>query len=162
MQFLPDALVLEAEWQQERTHARELEAEHGASMQRVPGALFLEQARYALMLRTLLARENISHLHATSSRALVGALLARKLLPLTLSVAVEAHPALPRNALKEGLRHLEGGRVFDPRLVRQASGSFMVEAAPGILARMKLDRREKFWQEWSERLMGWSGVSPDF
>jgi hypothetical protein len=176
LDFLPDAIVLEAEWQQERALARELEAEHAAVLQRVPGAIFLEQARYALMLRKILARENISHLHATSSRALVGALLVKKVarasslptddsaswklaLPLTISVAIERRPALPRTALKEALREVGGGRVFDSRLVRQTEGSFVIERPPNFLARLKLDRREKFWQEWSERLSEWSGQS---
>lgn len=156
LRFLPDAIVLEAEWQQERTLARTLEAEHAAALQRVPGALFLEQARFALTLRRLLAQEKISHLHATSSRALVGALLARRLMPVTVSAAIEPDPTLPRNALKDALREAEGGRVFDPRLVRQASGSFLTETPPGLLSRIKLDRREKFWQDWAERLLRWS------
>ncbi|HEY1771157.1 MAG TPA: glycosyltransferase family 4 protein [Chthoniobacterales bacterium] len=176
LDFLPDAIVLEAEWQQERALARELEAEHAAVLQRVPGAIFLEQARYALMLRKILARENISHLHATSSRALVGALLVKKVarasslptddsaswklaLPPTISVAIERRPALPRTALKDALREVGGGRVFDSRLVRQTEGSFVIERPPNFLARLKLNRREKFWQEWSERLSEWSGQS---
>ena len=72
----------------------QLEAEHAAALQRVPGALFLEQARFALMLRRMLAQEKISHLHATSSRALVGALLVKRLFPITVSAAIEADPAL--------------------------------------------------------------------
>ncbi|MGI8438278.1 MAG: glycosyltransferase family 4 protein, partial [Chthoniobacterales bacterium] len=174
LRFLPDAIVLEAEWQQERALARTLEAEHAAALQRVPGALFLEQARFALALRKLLKLESISHLHATSSRALVGALLLRrvfvarasslpdpeaaccKLAPLTLTAAIEAHPTLPRNALKDALAQIEGGRVFDPRLVRQAPGSFLTEAAPSLLSRVRLDRRGKFWQDWAERLARWS------
>ncbi len=156
LRFLPDALVLEAEWQQERALARTLEAEHAAALQRVPGALFLEQARFALMLRKVLAPENISHLHATSSRALVGALLVKRLLPITVSAAIEAEPTLSRNALKDALQPAEGGRVFDPRLVRQAPASFLTETPPGLWSRVKLDRREKFWQDWSERLLCWS------
>ena len=166
MKFLPDAMVLEAEWQQERTLARELEAEHTSSLQRVPAALFLEQARYALSLRKMLARENISHLHATSSRALVCGLLLKKLLGLSLSVALESRPALPRTALKEALRQCSGGRTSDPRLVRHSSRySFMIEQPPNLFARilppeltkrMRLDQRAKFWQEWSQRLLRWS------
>lgn len=152
LEFLPDALVLEAEWQQERSLARMLEAEHAASLQRVPGALFLEQARFALMLRKVLAREKIAHVHATSSRALVGALLVQKLFPITITVAVEKHPTLPRLALKEALLQVKGGRVFDPRLVRQNAASFVIESPPGLLTSLKLNRREKFWREWSDRL----------
>jgi hypothetical protein len=158
-------MVLEAEWQQERTLARALEGEHTGPLQRVPAALFLEQARYALALRKLIPRENISHLHATSSRALVCGLLLKKLLGLGLSVALESRPALPRTALKDALRQCNGGRSFDPRLVRHAAGSFMIEQPPNFFARlfpselakrMRLDQREKFWQEWSQRLLRWS------
>src|SRR5205823_4939149 len=156
---------LEAEWQQDRTLARELEAEHTSLLQRVPGALFLEQARYALSLRKMLARENIAHLHATGSRALVCGLLLKKLLRLNLSVALESRPAISRTFLKEALRDCNGGRLFDPGLVRHAGGSFMIEHSPNFLARilpprwkgrMGLDRRGQFWQEWSQRLLGWS------
>jgi glycosyltransferase involved in cell wall biosynthesis len=165
MKFLPDAMVLEAEWQQERALARELEAEHTSSLQRVPAALFLEQARYALSLRKMLARENIFHLHATSSRALVCGLLLKNLLRLSLSVAIEARPALPRTALKEAIRQCCGGRTSDPRLVRQARHSFMIDQPPNFFARvfpsnltkrMRLDQRDQFWQEWSQRLLRWS------
>ena len=165
MKFLPDAMVLEAEWQQERTLARELEAEHTSSLQRVPAALFLEQARYALSLRKMLTRENVAHLHATSSRALVCGLLLKKLLGLSLSVAIESRPALPRTALKEALRQCSGARISDPGLVRRSSGSFMIDQPPNFFSRifpseltkrMRLDQREKFWQEWSQRLLRWS------
>ncbi|MGI8431142.1 MAG: hypothetical protein ACR2MW_02475, partial [Chthoniobacterales bacterium] len=156
LEFLPDAIVLEGEWQQERTLARALEAEHAATLQRVPGALFLEQARAALTLRKLLARENIRHLHATSSRALVTALLVRRLVPVTLSAAIEPEPSLPRIALKEALQQVDGGRVFDPRLVRHAPGDFVIENGSSLLRRMKLGRRERFWNEWSNRLQSFS------
>ncbi len=159
LEFLPDAIVLEAEWQQERTLARALEAEHAGTLQRVPGALFLEQARAALTLRKLLAREKIVHVHATSARALVAALLVRRLLPVTVSAAIERRPALNRNALKDALAQICGGRVFDPRLVRHASGDFVIQPRPTLLRRLKLDRRERFWQEWSERLKTWSTSS---
>ena len=147
--------MLEAEWQQERALARTLEAEHAAGLQRVPGALFLEQARFALMLRKVLAQEKVSHLHATSSRALVGALLVKRLLPITVSAAIEAEPTLSRNALRDALQLADGGRVFDPGLVRQPSASFLIQESAGLWSRLKLDRREKFWQAWSERLLSW-------
>jgi hypothetical protein len=165
MHFLPDAMVLEAEWQQERTLARALEAEHAGFLQRVPAALFLEQARCALWLRKLLLQKNISHLHATSSRALVCGLLLQKLLGLSLSVAIEARPALSRTALKEAMRQCRGGRTSDRRLVRHSGNSFVLDQAPNFFARlfpstlatrMKLDQREKFWQEWSQSLVRWS------
>src|SRR5207237_2116248 len=128
----------------------------------VPGALFLEQARYALWLRKMFARENISHLHATSSRALVCGLLVKKLLGLSLSGALESRPAISRTFLKEALGQCSGGRTFDPQLVRHAGTSFMIEPQTNFLAsilsvelRQRM-RSEKFWQEWSQRLLGWS------
>jgi hypothetical protein len=149
-------MVLEAEWQQERALARALEAEHAGALQRVPAALFLEQARYALWLRKLIAAENICHIHATSSRALVCGLLVKRLLGLSLTVAIESRPAFSRTALQEALKQCSGGRSSDPRFVRHFVGSFMLDRPRQFF--LPLNRRQKFWDDWSQHLLRWSAA----
>ena len=66
----PD-IVLEAEWRATLGLAQKLEEERAQQSSRAPGAIFLRQARFALVLRKLLQEQSVSHIHATSSRALV-------------------------------------------------------------------------------------------
>ena len=66
-EYLPDALVIEAEWQANTASLRELEALRANQKHRPPSDLFLEQARCALILRRLFRQHNIGHVHATSS-----------------------------------------------------------------------------------------------
>src|SRR6266702_2766910 len=71
LEFLPDAMVLEAEWRTTPALAQQLEEDRAQQSSRAPGAIFLRQGRFALVLRKLLRAKNVSHVHATSSRALV-------------------------------------------------------------------------------------------
>jgi hypothetical protein len=75
LEFLPDAMVLEAEWRTNPALAQQLEEDRAQQSSRAPGAIFLRQGRFALVLRKLFQEKNISHVHATSSRALVCALM---------------------------------------------------------------------------------------
>ncbi|PYK09252.1 MAG: hypothetical protein DME65_12430, partial [Verrucomicrobia bacterium] len=77
------------------------------------------------MLIKLLREKNIAHIHATSSPALVGALMLKKLLNVTVSATIEARPALPREWIQNALPQCAGGRVRDRKLVR--GGSFLVD-----------------------------------
>ena len=45
LQFLPDAIVLEAEWRANPGLAQQLEEDRAQQSSRVPGAIFLRQAR---------------------------------------------------------------------------------------------------------------------
>ena len=85
LEFLPDAMAIEAEWRGNPVLARKLEEERAQQENRPPSAIFLRQARFALALRTLLRGKNITHVHATSSRALVCALMLKKLLEVTVA-----------------------------------------------------------------------------
>ena len=96
LEFLPDPMVIEAEWRANQALAQKLEedrAQHGA---RAPSTVFLRQARFALVLGRLLGEKNVSHVHATSSNALVCALILKKLFNVTVSATIEARPNLPR------------------------------------------------------------------
>jgi glycosyltransferase involved in cell wall biosynthesis len=161
MEFLPDAMAIEAEWRANGGLAQKLEESRAQDEQRVPADIFLRQARFALVLRKLIARRRISHLHATSSRALVCALLLQQLVrhgesvprrsDLTVSATIEPHPDLPRDWIKTALQNCVGGRVRDATLREGRTDSFLRDKKTGI----HLTRRAKFWQEWAQLLQRW-------
>jgi hypothetical protein len=169
MEFLPDAIVREAEWQQKRELARELEAERAKMMQRVPATLFLEQARCALALREPLLRAKIAHVHATGARSLVCGLLVRKMLGVTVSATVKEEAGLSRRVVEDLLHHCNGGRVGDEQLAARLCGSFLYDPAlarRGWFSRMvrkiaPLGRRNRsqLWDKWAEHLLRWSRLT---
>lgn len=167
LQFLPDAMAIEAEWQSNRELARQLENDRVHEEHRVPADIFLEQARFALVLRRLIRAINISHVHATSSRALVCGLLLKKMLGVSLSATIEPKPVLSRQVIESALSKCVGGRASDRKLSSQLGKSFLLErskTSPGGTLRrftgIDLTGSNAFWQEWSEQLMRWSEMNP--
>jgi Glycosyl transferases group 1 len=165
LEFLPDPMVIEAEWRANHALAQKLEEDRVQQSGRAPSAIFLRQARFALALAKL--QKNVSHVHATSSGALVCALILKKLLNVTVSATIEARPALPREWIQNALLECVGGRLRDRKLVR--GGSFLVDkttfrSAPqqalGLVSQksgIDLTAGTRFWQEWAGLLMRWSG-----
>jgi glycosyltransferase involved in cell wall biosynthesis len=168
LQFLPDAMAVEAEWQANRELVLALEDDRANEAHRVPVDLFLRQARFAVALRRIFAQNKICHVHATSSRALVGGLLLKKILGVSLSASIEAKPALSTDALEAALQHAVGGRIADRKLSEQigppfffdrpASNDALVRSLRWLkpLSRIDLTRGGNFWQEWVNRLNHWS------
>jgi glycosyltransferase involved in cell wall biosynthesis len=157
--FLPDPMVIEAEWQQNRSLAHELESDRASETHRAPSALFLQQARYAIALRSRLAQHKIAHLHATSSRALICGVMLKKLTGLTLSATIETNPQLQVRTLRSALARCDGGRVSDPKLSAHLSSSFLLEPGGGATLLPKFGvgskRHNGIWQKWSELLESW-------
>ena len=165
LEFLPDPMVIEAEWRANQAVAQKLEEDRAQRSVRAPSTIFLRQARFALALTKL--RKNVSHVHATSSRALVCALILKKLLNVTVSATIEARPALPREWIQNALSECVGGRLRDRQLVR--GSSFLVDkttfrSAPqqalGLVSQrsgIDLTAGTRFWQEWADLLTRWSG-----
>jgi len=145
-----------------------LEEERAQQKGRSPSAIFLRQARFALVLRRLLAERKISHAHATTSRALVCALILQKIAGVTVSATIEPRPELPQNWIESALARCEGGRVSDRKLLRDCDGSFLFDRAafrstPGktiLLFGKKigfdLNTSASFWQDWAKLLILWS------
>ena len=164
LEFLPDEMVIDAEWQASRTLAREVEDERANEEHRPPAALFLRQARFAVVLRKMMVEKKISHLHATSSRALLCALILKKMLGISVSAAIEAKPELPRPVIQSALRQCVGGRISDPTLVASSNNDFILDrrsssrfwATLGKIPGINLTRRFDLWQTWSESLVSWS------
>lgn len=170
LEFLPDPMVIEAEWRANHALAQRLEEDRAQQSARAPSVIFLRQARFALVLAKLLQEKKVSHVHATSSRALVCALILKKLLNVTVSTTIEARPALPREWIQNGLSECVGGRVRDRKLVR--GSSFLVDkttfrSAPRqALGRISqksgidLTAGTRFWQEWADLLTRWNCEQP--
>jgi glycosyltransferase involved in cell wall biosynthesis len=168
LEFLPDATVIEAEWRANPALTQKLEEERAQQESRAPSAIFLRQARFALVLRRLLLEKKISHVHATSSRALVCALILRELADVTVSATIEPRPELPQNWIEDALRGCEGGRASNTKSLRDPCGSFLLDKAAlrssprkaiGLVAKklgIDLTTGTSFWQEWAELLVSWS------
>src|SRR5215470_2126251 len=168
LEFLPDAMVLEAEWRANPALAQQLEEGRAQQSSRAPGAIFLRQARFALALRKLIREKKVSHVHATSSRALVCALMLRKLLGVTVSATVEPRSKLPREWIQKALAECIGGRLSSQKLVEQLGGAFFLDkttfrSAPKrtlgqITQKIHIDLTtgSHFWQQWAELLLRWS------
>ena len=169
MVFLPDAMVMEAEWRANPALGQKLEEERAQKDIRAPSAIFLRQARLALVVRRMLQEKKVSHVHATSSRALVCALILQELIDVTVSVTIEPRPELPQSWIESALRKCKGGRLSDRKLLRERSSSFVFDKAAfcstprkvvGLLGKnigIDLTTGASFWQEWAELLVRWSG-----
>jgi glycosyltransferase involved in cell wall biosynthesis len=168
-EFLPDAMVLEAEWRTNPALAQQLEEDRAQQSSRAPGAIFLRQARFALMLRKLIREKNVSHIHATSSRALVCALMLKKVLGVTVSATIEPRSELSREWIQNALSECVGGRLSGRELVEQRGGAFFLDkttfrsASKKTLGRITqkthidLTTGSRFWQQWADLLLRWSG-----
>jgi glycosyltransferase involved in cell wall biosynthesis len=169
LEFLPDATVLEAEWRTSSALAQQLEEDRAQQSSRAPGAIFFRQARFALGIRTLLQAKNVSHIHATSSRALVCALMLKKLLGVTVSATIEPRSELTREWIQNALSECVGGRLSNRKLVEQFDGAFFQDKTTfrsvprrtlGQItqkAHIDLSTGSRFWGQWAELLLGWSG-----
>ena len=167
LRFLPDAMVLEAEWRANPGLAQQLEEDRAQQSGRVPGAIFLRQARFALALRKLLQEQRVSHIHATSSGALVCALILKKLLDVTVSATIEPRTKLPRDWIQNALSECTGGRLSNQKLIEQFDASFVLDRTTfrsvprktlGLITQktgMDLTTGSPFWQQWAELLLRW-------
>ncbi len=118
LEFLPDAMVLEAEWRTNPILAQQLEEDRAQQRSRAPGAIFLRQARFALVLQKLIQEKKVSHIHATSSRALVCAIMLKKLLGVTVSATIELRSELPRDWIQNALSECRGRSSEQPEIGR--------------------------------------------
>jgi hypothetical protein len=112
--------------------------------------------------------KRISHVHATSSSALVCALILRELADVTVSATIEPRPELPQKWIEGALRRCEGGRLSDRELLRDRDCSFLFDKAAfrsvpgkavGLVGKelgIDLTTSASFWREWAELLVRWS------
>ncbi|MGI8821169.1 MAG: glycosyltransferase [Chthoniobacterales bacterium] len=154
--FLPDAMAIEAEWQANRALGYALQDERANQKHRASAELYLEQARYAVALRPLLHTRGIRHVHATSSRALLCAVMLKKLLPATISATIEPETKLPVRVLRSALAECEAGRVSDPGLKGHLSSAFLLESSKLFgKVRLQFASHAKTINEWCTLLQQW-------
>jgi hypothetical protein len=168
LEFLPDAIVLEAEWRANPALAQKLEEERAQQSTRPPGGIFLRQAHFALALQKLLREKKVSHVHATSSRALVCALMLKEFLNVTVSATIEPRAELPQNWIQKALSACVAGRLSNRKLLDGRSSSFLFDkttfrSAPrralGAISRktgIDLTTGARFWQQWAQLLLRWN------
>ena len=160
LEFLPDAMIVEAEWHADRARAHEIESWRREVPPECNTADYLEAARIALYLAPKLARKGIRHLHATDSRALLCAWIVQRLSKVTISATIESPPSFAPVVVERLLRSCSGGRVSDPKIRADFDGRFMDEPkSPRWRAQFGLRgarSREEFLQQWRNQLETWS------
>ncbi len=128
IEFLPEASVLEAEWTQDAEGAGRIDslrAELGPALDPV---VFQAQAMRALWLRKALKRENIAHVQAVGSEALLAGWILKKLDGVALNVSREGSPPLPESCLQVLLAGCNPGER-DARLPGEAKMPFLHKLA---------------------------------
>ena len=159
LEFLPDAIVIKAEWQADRAGAREIES----SRRELPPACntddYLEAARLALYLAPKLARAGIRHLHATDSRALLCAWIVQRLAKITISATIESPPAFAPDVVERLLASCTGGRVSDAKIRAGFDSRFIAEPKPstfrGLFGPSGAHISEQFLEQWRNQLETW-------
>lgn len=140
-QFLPDGMVLEGEWQQERELARQMETWRAELGQKLSSELFLTHARYALYLRQWIKREGIQKVHASSDAELLVAWLLNRLCGVKISATLRAKTTLPASVVLQltkrcsALRFAEKSPGLQDQAAKTAPGAWILPAPSGFRAK---------------------------
>ena len=92
LEFLPDGIVLEAEWRANPGAVAQMEKLRNELGTAVSGELFFKEARRALRLIAILDKRDIPRIHFARSDSALCAWLVKKLTGCKLSGAIEEHP----------------------------------------------------------------------
>ncbi|SRR6266540_933068 len=160
LEFLPDAIVIKAEWDADRAGAHEIESWQRELPPACNIADYVEAARVALYLAPKLARIGIRHLHATDSRALLCAWILQRLAKITISATIESPPAVASDVVERLLASCTGGRVSDAKIRVGFDGRFLAEPKPPRWRRLfgpsGAHISEQFLRQWRNQLETWS------
>ncbi len=149
--FLPDQMVVEAEWQQQKDLRHRMETWRSDLGSKLSTEDFLRYARYALSLRTWIKRDGIRHIHAASSREALTAWMLRRLTGVTISATIEEKSAIPAAILCEMAPDFKGFRIAGKR-----SDDPFDEAGPARPYTVAQKSGRHFEQEWLDMLRRWS------
>jgi hypothetical protein len=156
LDFLPDAMVLEGEWQQDREAARQIETWRVDLGQKLVTEFFLQQARYALYLRRWIERDGVRHVHAMSTRELLCGWMLQRLCGVTLSTSIEEKsPFLPESVITKLLPSCVGVRVIGDS--PKVSGVAANATHPPLFVRHKQGRGLE--PAWLAHLAQWGPLS---
>jgi glycosyltransferase involved in cell wall biosynthesis len=152
-EFLPDAMVLEGEWQQERALARRMETWRVDLGQKLATDFFLQQARHALYLSRWMVRDGVRHLHALTARELLCAWMVHKLTGITFSVTVdERSGGFPEAVLLKLLADCAGIRFSTEKPFRETAKAHEAVAGQAIVS---IKSRRGLEPEWLAHLSRW-------
>jgi hypothetical protein len=92
----------------------------------------------------------------------------KKLLGVTISVAIEENPIFGKEFIAEAFDQFDGGRSNDRELLARRGAGFLFDQAvdkpsvndigPWLTRKAKIEWSggRRFWPEWSQRLIGWT------
>ncbi len=152
--FLPDGMIVEGEWQQERELARRIETLRTGLGQKLSSALFLRHARQALWLRQWIAHRGICHVHATGGMELLTAWLLKQLCKITISATLEDENALPESILALLAEDCAGVRL--PAKKEKILSALANSSGPPFVLAQKWKLSRKVAPEWIAKLLAWS------
>jgi hypothetical protein len=156
LSFLPDAMVLEAEWQQDREAARQIETWRVDLGQKLATEFYLQQARYALYLRRSIERDGVRHVHAMSTRELLCGWMLQRLCGVTLSTSIEEkNPFLAEAVVAKLLPSCVGVRVVGD--TPEVSSVAATSTQPPVFVRHKQGRALD--PAWLAHLARWGPLS---
>ena len=151
LDFLPDQMVVEAEWQQQKDLRHRMETWRSDLGSKLSTEDFLRHARYALSLRTWIKRDGIRHIHAASSREALTAWMLRRLTGVTISATIEEKSTIPGPILCAMAPDFKGFRIAGKR-----SDDPFDEAGPARPYTVAQKSGRHFEQEWLDMLRRWS------
>ncbi len=153
--FLPDGMVVEGEWQQERELARQVETWRSLLGQALSSEVFLQHARYAIFLRRWVVRHGIRHVHAISARELLTAWILRRLCGVTVSATIDEQPEFSQSVFAKLAVDCVGLRVT-PSAPEWAAQCEAASNIPLMLRAAKNKRGQALEPEWLGKLSEWS------
>ncbi len=117
--YLPDGIVLEADWRAAADSVALLEERRNALGTAVEGEDFFREARRALHLAGLMKKRGLDHVHAARADTVLCAWLIIQLNGATATAAIEDKPATSRSLLAKLLRDFQPVSVSDAKLVEK-------------------------------------------
>lgn len=116
LEFLPDAIVLEAAWRAQPDAVAACEALY-TKLDGGLGEAFFRDARRAVHTADLARTRGLRQVHAARSDTVLWAWLVKKLTGLRASAAIEASPSLPRSLLSSLLADFDAATIADEKLL---------------------------------------------
>lgn len=115
LEFLPDAIVLEAAWRADPAAAATCEALY-ARLDSGPGESFFRDARRAVHTAELVRKRGITSVHAARANTVVWAWLVRQLTGIRATATIEPSPAPPRSLLARALADFDAATIADEKM----------------------------------------------